>query len=77
MPCGDLPNEPKFHMQNYQPITRTSLRGPEGVAFTDEEREQLGLVDLLLDAVEDNTSNSSGCSPICRKNQPIWSATYT
>jgi hypothetical protein len=54
MPCGDLPNEPKFHMQNYQPITRTSLRGPEGVAFTDEEREQLGLVDLLLDAVEDN-----------------------
>ena len=41
-------------MQKYQPITRASLRGPEGTAFNDEEREQLGLVDLLLDAVEDN-----------------------
>jgi hypothetical protein len=41
-------------MQNYQPNTRTSLCEPEGTAFTDEEREQLGVVGLLLDAVEDN-----------------------
>ena len=41
-------------MQKYQPITGTSLRGPEGTAFTDEEREQLGVVGPLLDAVEDN-----------------------
>ena len=41
-------------MQKYQPITRTSLRGPEETAFTDEERDQLGVVDLLLDAAEDN-----------------------
>ncbi len=41
-------------MQKYQPITRTSLRGLEETAFTDEEREQLGVVGLLLDAAEDN-----------------------
>ena len=41
-------------MQKYQPITRTSLAGPEESAFTDEERDQLGVVDLLLDEAEDN-----------------------
>jgi hypothetical protein len=41
-------------MQKYQPITRTSLRGLEETAFTDEERERLGVVGLLLDAAEDN-----------------------
>ena len=41
-------------MQKYQTITRTSLRGPEGTAFSDEKREQLNLVGLLVDAVEDN-----------------------
>jgi len=41
-------------MQKYQTVTTTSLRGPEGTAFSDEKREQLSLVGLLLDAVEDN-----------------------
>jgi len=41
-------------MQNYQRIAGTSLRKPEGTAFTAEEREQPGLVGLLLDAVEGN-----------------------
>jgi len=42
------------HMQNYQRIAGTSLRKPEGTAFTAKEREQPGLVGLLLDAVENN-----------------------
>jgi malate dehydrogenase (oxaloacetate-decarboxylating)(NADP+) len=49
-------------MQKNQPITKTPLRGREvldnpnlnkGTAFTDAEREQLGLVGLLPDSVED------------------------
>jgi hypothetical protein len=39
------------HLQKCQPITRTSLRGPEGTAFTDEEPEQLGLVGQHPDGV--------------------------
>jgi hypothetical protein len=38
-------------MQAFQLITRTSLRRPERIAFTDEQREQPGLVGLLLDAI--------------------------
>jgi hypothetical protein len=41
-------------MGRYQLITRTSLRGPKGTTFTDEEREQLSVVGLLPDAVEGN-----------------------
>src|SRR5258708_12308830 len=49
-------------MQKNQPITKPLLRGMEvldspnlnkGTAFTDYEREQLGLVGLLPDSVED------------------------
>ena len=49
-------------MQEDQPVMKTPLRGTEvldnpklnkGTAFTDEEREQLGLVGLLPDSVED------------------------
>jgi hypothetical protein len=39
-------------MQAFQLITRTSFRRPEEtIAFTDEQREQPGLVGLLLDAM--------------------------
>jgi hypothetical protein len=41
-------------MQKYQPITRSSLRGPEGTAFVDEETEKLGPVEFLLETVEDS-----------------------
>jgi hypothetical protein len=40
-------------MHKYQLIARTSLRGPEGTAIIDEEREQRGPVGFLLEAVED------------------------
>jgi malate dehydrogenase (oxaloacetate-decarboxylating)(NADP+) len=49
-------------LQEDQPVMKTPLRGTEvldnpklnkGTAFTDEEREQLGLVGLLPDSVED------------------------
>jgi hypothetical protein len=39
-------------MQKFQLITRTSLRRPEEIAFTDEQREQPGLVGLLLNAMK-------------------------
>ena len=39
-------------MQKFQRITRTSLRRPKGIAFTNEQREQPGLVSLLLDAMK-------------------------
>lgn len=47
-------------MQKYQPTMRRPLREPEGTAFTGEEREQLGLVGLLLDAVEEDDEQLEG-----------------
>ena len=44
--------EEHVHMQKFQRITRTSLRRPKGIAFTNEQREQPGLVSLLLDAMK-------------------------
>jgi hypothetical protein len=42
-------------MEKYQSITRTSLRGPEGTAFIDEQREQDGPVGFLFEAVEEDS----------------------
>jgi hypothetical protein len=47
-------------MHNYQQIARTSLRGPEGAAFVDEETEQLGPLGFLLEAVEDGDQQLEG-----------------
>ena len=47
-------------MHNYQQIARTSLRGAEGAAFVDEEREQLGPLGFLLEAVEDGDQQLEG-----------------
>jgi hypothetical protein len=47
-------------MQKYQLIARTSLRGPEGTAIIDEEREQRGPVGFLLEAVEDGDQQLEG-----------------
>ena len=47
-------------MHRYQQIARTSLRGPEGTAFVDEEREQLGPLGFLLEAVEDGDQQLEG-----------------
>jgi hypothetical protein len=47
-------------MQKYQPVTRTSVRGPEGTAFDDEERGQFGPVGFSLEAVEDGDQQLEG-----------------
>jgi hypothetical protein len=39
-------------MQKFQRTTRTSFRRPEGIGCTDEQREQPGLVGLLLGAMK-------------------------
>ena len=41
-------------MEKFQTITRTSLHGPEATAFIDEEREQVGSVDFLFEALEED-----------------------
>ena len=75
-----------FGMQEEQPFGTKSLRGIDvlnnpnlnkGTAFSQKEREDLGLVAFCPTVSRLSTDRLNGCSAIWRKRQPIWNATFT